>query len=382
MKKNELTSVFIVVAIILIAIGGGLYTKSRNKTTTSTSVKLKNPITLSELCNCSMLTGDETGSSIVTVSTGAKVPTIAKNADPSFSTLEGRSLSPTGKAELVVSEDYTKLYYIVFPEGTPQLRFTAPEGDAVNYVVWSPDGTLAIFGVGRVQNDMPSDTLPTAVYSLDIAKGTTAKLFTTANVSGSALPSVVPVTITNDGKRVLVASMNQTGVSFYSWDRGTTTLKAVTVPFALDTYFSPTAGASTRLLWSTEEGLHATLLKDFSDKVYPVKTWSDGPFGVPSPDGTKVVYLKANDAGNAGIPTVIDLNSGEESALTSDTVTDTSGIAASMWTPDNSWFIFTDFSSGTAIYRGLNVTEKSQKIRDIVDPLLTETNQLYAFLKK
>ena len=122
-------------------------------------------------------------------------------------------------------------------------------------------------------------------------------------------------------------------------------------------------------------------MKDFSEKTYGLKTWSDAPFGSPSHDGTKVVYLKANDAGNVGTPTLLDLNTGKETALTADTVTDSNGLSGSFWTPDGTWFVFTDFTAATPLSRALNVTLKDQKIRDVSDPALPAASQMYAFLK-
>lgn len=378
MKKQELLPIIVVACVIGLGVFLGI--RTRHATQTSSKAVAQYPIRLSDLCNCSALAGDETTTYVINAATGATAPTIAEGVDPAFSTLQSRSLSPTNGSEIVMSEDFTKLYEIPFPNGQPKLLFTAPDGLAVNIVAWSPDGHTVAFGVGTVKDGSPADTLPSEVYTLDLASGASTKRFTSASVDGAALPNVVPLAITNDGKRIVIGAVSESDVTFYSWDAGAKLLKSVPAPIAVDIYYAHTGGTADRLLWGAADGLHAASMKDFAERTYPLAGWSDSPYGMPSPDGTKIVYLKADASGAKGIPTLLNLDSGVETQLTNETVSDSSGLSGSFWTPDGVWFVFTDYSSDQPRSRAVNATATNQHIRDITDPILPSTYQLYAFL--
>jgi len=393
-SKRDLITYGAVALIIIIAVVGGVLTRSKNTASSTTDDNTntvapavpKNPIALKDVCaTCTALAGDAEGTVIIDPSTGTTESTIAKDADASFATLQSRSLAPSGTSEIVITDDYQRIYRITFPLGAPQLLYTAGTGESLNFVAWSPDEKTAVFGVGVTSdtNSSASDVLPTIVYTADLTAGTATKTFSASSVSGTALENTVPIAVTNGGARTIVATVDANNeVTFHYWDKGAKFLKEVPVSITVDSFFAQTGGASDRLLWAETDGLHAALLKDFTEKTFEVSTWSDVPFGSPSPDGTKVVYLKANDAADAGIPTLLDLNTGVETALTADTVTDSYGLSGSFWTPDSSWFVFTDFTAATPLSRSLNVTLTDQKIRDISDSALPAASQMYAFLKK
>ncbi len=391
-SRKDLISYGAVALIIIVAVVGGIMTRSKSTGSSSTNTNTtvppavpKNPIALKDVCaTCTVLAGDVEGTFVIDPATGTSSPSIATSADASFATLQSRSLAPSGSSEIVVSDDYSKAYRITFPLGEPQLLHTASAGEAINFVVWSPDEKTAVFGIGAAAtaDAAMADTLPTDVYTVDLTAAQATKTFSASSVSGTALPNAVPVAVTNGGARTVVASVDGSNeVTFYYWDKGAKFLKAVPVSMTVDSYFAQTGGTNDRLLWAETDGLHAALLKDFTEKTYELKTWSDSPFGMPSRDGTKVMYLKANDAGDAGIPMLLDLNTGAETALTTDTVTDSYGLSGSFWTPDSTWFVFEDFTAATPLSRSLNVTLKDQKIRDISDPALPVESQMYAFLK-
>lgn len=392
MQRRDWITYGAVAAILVIAVAGGLYFKPKHSSSTAsdnTNTPLpavpKNPITLTDVCaHCSVLAGDESGTYLIDAVTKAKKQTVSESADASFMTLQSRFLAPSGSSEIVVSDDYLNLYQITFPLGTPKLLYTAKSNEAINFVSWAPDEKTVVFGIGASTdaNTSAADVLPTDVYTLNLTTGKASKTFSASSVSGTALPNAVPVAVTNGGQRIIVAVVDTNNtVSFYYWDAGAQFLKKSPAAISVDMYFAHTGGTTDRLLWSSTDGLHAALLKDFSEKTYAVKTFSDAPYGMPSPDGTKVVYLKANDKGDAGIPTLLDLNTGAETALTTDTVTDSSGMLGSFWTPDGTWFVFEDFTAATPLSRALNVTLTDQHIRDISDPALPAAYQVYSIVK-
>jgi len=368
---------------MLLAIGAGLYFFSNNKE--SSTQQTNNPaisqIDFSRICDCYILAGDGSPTIAIDAKTEQEVefPFISNSGGSSDFFVP--VFSPSGKSIVVFLHAATSLQYFETAESSGRILYTAQGDETLAWVTWSADEQYLIVGLQTPADYQPSEgTWPTTIKTIRISDGNERTLLTREQVLDQDILAIYPIVATAEAKKILLISGNMDTQQSWIWTSNQQ-LRKIDNQLLWGVYSATVDNMNPKYLTYNDHSLHVFDLMTEVDNVLPLKGWSDSPISQPSPDGKYIVYL-ANNSRNRGVPTLLNIITGEESILMKGEVGDQTSMYNSFWTPDGQYFAFANGYTPQDGYSVLEVDKTAQTVKNLKMPILGQDERVIRLLEK
>lgn len=340
-------------------------------------------VSLSDICDCYLVTGNVNPYLVIDGATGQFVNflPITKGEDEYPPRMP--YISASGTQFSAITESGKSIEYRSGITGNVKTIFQAPSGKIVNWITWAGDENTLLIGLGDEEGLQPTEgARPTQIIAIEPNGGATSTIISRTELKEKGIEEIYPLASTSGANKILLSSGGMDEQKFWMWTRSTSLQEFKKNTFIGSIYFSVAHSSGQSKLLTYDQGLHVIDLETEMEIVYPITGWSDSPMSQPSPNGQYVVYLKKDQAANRGYPTLLSLANGQERRLSSNAVGEKGSLAGSFWSPDGTYLAYNRDYSKPSEYSVVDIQLENQTPKLLVLPSFLRENTIYRLITK